>query len=136
VQYADILGDSNDELHHRYCVLTTLANTCAAQPGALKTRGQVWHEKAAVYRQHAMALLERMGQPVPKDCLLCSSALYADKPTNICELSAKGGVYLNECGHILHIMCQAKSEASGASGSTCPVCARQGSKKPSGNSWW
>lgn len=132
-----MLGNNDDELHQRYCVLQLLANKCETDLDALKSpRGQVWRDKAAVYRQHAMAVLERMGQPVPKDCLLCSSALHTDKPTNICELSAKGGVYLNECGHILHMMCQAKSEASGASGSTCPVCPRQGSKKPSGNSWW
>ena len=136
MQYADILGDSNDELHHRYCVLQPLANTCATQPGALKTRDQVWHEKAAVYQQHAMAMLKRMGQPVPETCLLCSTALHADKPINIRKLSAKGGVYLNECGHILHIMCQAKSEASGALGNSYPVCAGQESEKPSGNSWW
>ena len=53
------------------------------------------------------------------------SALHADKPTNLRKLSAKGGVHLNECGHILHIMCQAKSEASGATGLTCPICAVQ-----------
>lgn len=69
-----------------------------------------------------MALLRRMGQPVLKDCLLCSSALHADEPIDICKLNAKGGVYLHECGRILHIMCQAKSEASDVSGTTCPVC--------------
>ncbi len=97
---------------------------------------QVWRDKAAVYRQHAMALLERMGQPVPRDCLLCSTALHADKPTNIRKLSAKGGAYLNNCGHVLHIMCQGKSEASGALGNSCSICARQGPKRPSGGSWW
>ncbi|DBA85046.1 TPA: hypothetical protein ACH3X2_005778 [Trebouxia sp. C0005] len=134
--YADILGDSKVELHHRYSVLQLLVRTCDRQPGALKGKGQVWREKAAVYRQHAMAVLERMGQPVPKDCLLCNTALHADKPVKIRKLSMKSHVYLNDCGHILHLMCQAKSKASGPLGTSCPVCAGQASKMPSGNSWW
>ena len=64
---------------------------------------------------------------------VCSAAL----PTNIRKLSRKAGVYLHNCGHVLHIMCQGKSKASGASGTTCPICARQGPKRPSGTSqWW
>ncbi|KAL0041624.1 hypothetical protein WJX79_009879 [Trebouxia sp. C0005] len=34
--YADILGDSKVELHHRYSVLQLLVRTCDRQPGALK----------------------------------------------------------------------------------------------------
>ena len=76
-------------------------------PDALKARSRSWRGQPAVCRQHAFAVLRRMGRPVPSDsstCFLCHERLDAEKPMD--HLDPHTGVVINDCGHVLHILCQ------------------------------
>ena len=59
--------------------LCSLANMCQMHPAVGEPDGQEWHDKAAVYRQHVIAVLKRMGRSVPTRCAICHKTLNADK---------------------------------------------------------
>ena len=65
MQCGDAAGDDMGALDDQLNVLRRLLNMCQLHPAAMKPNGQLWSDKAAVYRQYAMALLKRMGKPVP-----------------------------------------------------------------------
>ncbi|KAA6429346.1 MAG: hypothetical protein FRX49_00740 [Trebouxia sp. A1-2] len=54
--YADILGDSKVELHHRYSVLQLLVRTCDRQPGALKVFEESTFSRKRPQGAHAFLL--------------------------------------------------------------------------------
>jgi len=81
MQYIDTAGRDVDVLEDVLAVLRSLANMCQMHPAVGEPAGQEWHDKAAVYRQHVIAVLKRMGRSVPARCALCHKALNADKAT-------------------------------------------------------
>lgn len=89
-----------------------------------KPDGQLWRDKAAIYRQHAIALLKRMGKLVPSECALCHKALHADKamdPADHCS-----AVEVQQCGHMSHTVCLARQQVNPGTISHCPICDVQG----------
>ncbi len=106
-------------LEDHLTVLRSLANMCQMHPGAIEPSGQVWRDKAAIYRQHAMAQLKRMGRSVPSKCAVCHKALNADKPMD--PMNPLSAVTVNDCGHVMHTMCQLTWHVK--PGETCPTCA-------------
>ena len=122
VQFAKLAGDDTDSLEKQFYIFRGAANLCQMHPDALKARGRSWRDKAAVYRQHAFALLRRMGRPAPSDsatCFLCHEKLDAEQPMD--HLDPHTGVVINECGHVLHILCQVTW--GGVRKPDCAVCA-------------
>ena len=112
LQYCDLLGDEKDT-----CSLTLfamLANTCQkVQNGKHSVHGparQAWREKATIYRQHALACLQRLGRTIPSNCGICHQPLQADKPTDWNDPHA--AIVVNPCGHMQHILCQMAWNAS------------------------
>lgn len=111
-------------LEDQFGVLQTLANMCQMQRAAIEQNatGQQWRNKAAIYRQHAMALLKRMGGSVPSKCTICHKALHADKAMD--PMNPLTAVLVQECGHIFHTVCQLTWR--GKPGEQCPSCAVRG----------
>ncbi len=55
--------------------LSSLANMCQMHAAVGEPGGQEWHDKAAVYRQHVIPVLKRMGRSVLARCAICHMAL-------------------------------------------------------------
>ncbi len=128
MQYLDEVGGYLDEvgrgpevlevLEDNLALLRSLANMCQVHPASGEHGGQEWHDKAAVYRQHVIAVLKRLGRSVPSKCGLCHKALNADKATD--RMTPWSALIVQECGHILHIMCLMNWQ--GKPGQQCPTC--------------
>lgn len=116
--YLDEAGHDIEVLEDKLSMLRSLANLCQVHPASGELGGQEWHDKAAVYRQHAIAVLKRMGRSVAAKCAVCHKALNADKASD--RMTPWSAVIVQECGHILHIMCLMTWQ--GKPGQQCPTC--------------
>ncbi len=105
-------------LEDKLALLRSLANMCQVHPASGEHGGQEWHDKAAVYRQHVIAVLKRLGRSVPSKCGLCHKTLNADKATD--RMTPWSALIVQQCGHILHIMCLMNWQ--GKPGQQCPTC--------------
>ncbi len=134
VQYVDELGhemdttDSSELMEDTLGLLRALANMCQMHPAVTQLGGEEWHDKAAVYRQHVIAVMKRMGHSVPAKCAVCHKALNADKATH--SMSPMSASIVQECGHIVHMMCLLSWQ--GKPGQQCPTCAMR-SKRENGD---
>lgn len=127
MQLSDAAGHDIQAMEDELVVLRSLANICQMHEDAIDSTavGQQWQSKAAIYRQHAMALLKRMGRPVPSKCAICHKALHADKAMD--PMNPWAAVVVQDCGHIFHSMCVVTWQ--GKPGETCPTCAVRGKRE-------
>ena len=102
LQYSSLLEDDKDK--YSFGILGTLANTCEKHPDTDKPCGQAWRDKAAIYRQHALSCLKRMGRTIKPTCGICCRALHAEQPTDWKDFGTAVVVY--PCGHMQHMQCQ------------------------------
>ena len=84
-------------------VLRSLATSCQMHQEALTPSGKVWRDKAAIYRQHAIACWKHMGCPAPSKCVVCKAAARADKAMD--PMDPMSAVVFAQCGNLAHVMC-------------------------------
>ena len=116
LQYCAFVEDDTE--HHRFDLLKSLANTCQMHREILNPHNQVWREKAAVYRQHALACLKRQGRTIPSRCGVCRKTLNAEKPQNWTD--PESGIIVCMCGHMQHWLCEMSWK--GPPGQICASC--------------
>lgn len=123
LQYTEVAGNDPHILKMRFDIFRALANACGTHESVRKWEtmipfGVQWVKKSAIYRQHALAVLKKMGRGVPSKCSICRASISTDMSADWLNLYAV--VFVNECGHLMHTACV---ERRAHLGLQCPSCA-------------
>lgn len=123
MQCGDAAGNDVAALDDQLNVLRRLSNMCQMHPAAMRPSWQLWRDTAAVYTQHTMAFLKRMGKPVLSNCTFCHKALHVDKAKNPADHSS--AVEVQQCGHMSHSVCLVRWQVNPEIPSQCLICVKQ-----------